>query len=138
MVASSAAFRGPLIYTHHRIDVIERWKGVPGTVVEAVTPGGKVGNLAQTFSGSPSLSLGTEYLLFLWTGKQGLTHVIGLSQGVFRLERTAAGEVFASRPGATELMLDAGGREIKDSAVRMNLREMNGRVKRALATGASR
>ncbi len=35
-----AAFRGPVIYTHFSVQVLERWKGVESAQVEVAVPGG--------------------------------------------------------------------------------------------------
>jgi hypothetical protein len=72
---------------------------------------------------------GSDYLLFLWTGDSGLTHVIGLSQGVFSLASEAGGEVMASRPASAEAMLDPKtGRLIADQPVRLLLRDLRSRI----------
>ena len=82
---------GALVYSHHKISILETWKGNLGTSADVVVPGGQVGRLQQTVAGAPILPAGDELVLFLWTSPSGLTHVIGLSQGVFQLERDAAG-----------------------------------------------
>jgi hypothetical protein len=133
VVGSSVSQRGPLIYTHWRIRVAERWKGEPAAEVEVVTPGGAINGLRQVFSGAPELAEGTEYVLFLWTGKSGLTHLVGLSQGLFDLKLDGAGNPILSRPASTEVMLDPKtGREVNDEPMRMRLADLGSRIRRVL------
>ncbi len=137
---SSAAFHGSMVYTHLKIQVLERWKGAPTSVQDIIIPGGKVNNFRQSFSGAPSLTEGTEYVLFLWTGKNGLTHIIGLSQGVFDLKQALSGVKMATRASTSELMLAPGtGQVVKDEAVEITLEELGRRIVTVLAAkGGSR
>ncbi len=136
VVGSRVSQRGPLVYTHLRIQVAERWKGEPASEIEVVTPGGAINGLRQVFPGAPTLAEDTEYVLFLWTGsKSRLTHVIGLTQGLFDLKLDAAGNPMLSRPATTELMLDPkSGRQVDDEPVRMRLSDLTGRIQRVLET----
>jgi hypothetical protein len=93
--------------------------------------------MVQNFAGSPTLAIGQEYVLFLWTGKSGMTQLIGLSQGVFGLKPDAKGQAVAERAASTERMLDAAGAEMQDSPVRMSVRMLKQRVSQALAGGAN-
>ena len=83
-------------------------------------------------SGAPQLQPGGDYLLFLWTGRSGITQVIGLSQGLFGVGLNSQGEWMASRRAAGEAMLDANGRPVRDEAVSMKLSDLRERVERAL------
>jgi len=116
--------RGPIIYTLYTVQVDERWKGAEESELEVAVPGGVAQGLHQTFAGAPSLVSGNEYVLFLWRGKSGLTHVIGLSQGLFRVEGDKA-----YRAASTEAMLDPKtGRIVDDASLRMELGELRSRV----------
>lgn len=134
-------FRGSVIFTHCKVAVTERWKGAPQPLVDVATPGGTAMGMAQNFPGSPKLTQGQEYVLFLWTGKSGMTQVIGLSQGVFDLKPAATGqaagqakgEAMAQRAATTERMLDAAGNVISDSPLEMRVRELKARVVKSLA-----
>lgn len=129
--------RGPLIYTLTRVAVIERWKGPEGSTLEVATPGGAFGGVRQEFSGAPALERGAEYVLFLWTGNSGVTHVIGLSQGVFELRRDAGGKLVVHRPASAATMLDPGtGQPVQDHALTLALSELRSRVERIMAGGA--
>ncbi len=137
VAASWAAAHGPLIYTHYTIRVTERWKGPAAAQIEVVVPGGTAGGLRQSFSGVPKLSAEGEYVLFLWTGPSGLTHIIGLTQGVFDIQRDSAGALIAARAAASETLLDpATGRPVQQEPLRLRLEELGRRVRTTLGAGA--
>jgi hypothetical protein len=131
-------FRGSVIYTHCSVAVTEQWKGTSGTVVDVAVPGGSTRGMVQNFAGSPTLAIGQEYVLFLWTGKSGMTQLIGLSQGVFDLKPDAKGQAMAERAASTGRMLNASGAEMQDSPVRMSVQTLKQRVSQALAGGANK
>jgi hypothetical protein len=138
VTGTSAAVHGPLIYTHYSVQVQERFKGAEAVTLDVVVPGGSFQGRRQTFSGTPALSIGSEYLLFLWTGSSGLTHVIGLSQGVFTLTRESDGELTASRRAAAELMIDPKtGNAISDRPGRILLAQLRSRVAALARQGGS-
>lgn len=128
-------FRGPMIYTRWKVRVAESWKGAEQAEIEVVTPGGAAGGFRQTVSGSPALNEADEYVLFLWTGKtSGLTHVIGLTQGLFTLTRSDKGGATVSRAASTEVLLDAKSRrEVADEPLQMSLDELSRRIRQTLA-----
>ena len=135
---SWAALTGGVIYTHYRIQVAETFKGPAGSAVEIMVPGGTVNGLRQSFSGSPTLNKGDEFVFFLWTGRGGITWITGLTQGLFSLPAGSATDRTARRAASPELMLDrATGRPVKDVAVTMHLSELRSRIAAALAKGGS-
>ena len=134
--ASTASFTGKTIYTHYRLQVSETWKG--RTAAEVMVPGGVAGGARQSFPGVPELASGTEYVLFLWTSPAGITHLIGLTQGIFAIAAGADGVAMASRPPSGEMMLDARGQKVTDQAVRMRLADMKTRVSARLPGGEAR
>src|SRR5580698_1807744 len=84
VTGSSASFTGSTIYTHYKLQVSEVWKGSGAT--EVVLPGGVAGGYRQSFPGVPVLNTGAEYVLFLWrSGSTGITHLVGLTQGLFNV-----------------------------------------------------
>ncbi len=125
--------RGPVIYTLYRVQVVERWKGPAAAQVEVAVPGGTLNGVRQTFSGAPSIQPGVEYVLFLWTGRNGLTQVIGLSQGKFELAKDSNGDAVLYRGATTERMVDASGRTVEDQPVRMTLKSLDERIRRSMA-----
>jgi hypothetical protein len=140
-VGSSYAARSlGLIYTHYRIEVLEGYKAGGAAALDVVLPGGSANGLRQTFPGTPRLTEGQEYLLFLWKSpSSGLTHVIGLSQGVFDIRRGESGEAVAFRGPTSELMLDSRGQMVRDAGLTLRLRDFRQRVAGILAQkGAGR
>jgi hypothetical protein len=140
VLGSHAAFRGSVIYTHYRVQVLERWKGGIQSTLEVLVPGGVSAGLRQTYTGVPELVNGKEYVLFLWTGRSGLTQIIGYTQGVFELPKAAGkGETMAHRAASTETMLDrATGRPVKDEPLRISLSALSSRIAAVLAKGAGK
>jgi hypothetical protein len=131
---SWAAFSGPVIYTHYRIEISERFKGPVQPAVEIVVPGGVANGLRQSFSGAPALATGQDYVLFLWTGRTGLTQVIGLTQGLFTVGADDTLDPLARRPASRELMLDPkDGKPVKDETLEMRVSALRSRIASTLA-----
>lgn len=85
------------------------------------------------FSGVPVLDQGAEYVLFLWTSPKGVTHVIGLSQGVLSLKVDAKGAVQAQRAAISDTMVDTKtGSVVAPDNVDMSLDSLRQRVRRVL------
>jgi hypothetical protein len=136
VLGSSAAAHGNLIYTHYRLQASERWKGTAATELDVVVPGGVAGGFRQTFAGAPHLTEGSEYVFFLWTSQAGLTHIIGLSQGLLNLQTDQTGELTAVRGASGEVMLDGTGKTVRDEPFSMRLTDLRTRVGSTLAQGA--
>jgi hypothetical protein len=127
VTGSTASFTGSTIYTHYQLQISETWKGSPGN--EVMLPGGVAGGYRQSFPGVPTLQTGVEYVLFLWkSSSTGITHVVGLNQGIFNVTTQADGSIEVGRAAIGETMLDASGHPVKDRAVRMQLSDMKSRV----------
>ena len=138
-VSNSTAFIGSTIYTRTRFQVLERWKGPEGAQVEVSEPGGTVGGSTQSYSGVPRFTPGQELVLFLWTGPSGRTQVIGLSQGVFQVEKSSAGEVEVSREPSGEAVVAPGtGELVRDEAIRMPLWHLVTRMRSTLERSRTR
>lgn len=123
---------GALVYTHHTVTVLESWKGAPDVSIDVVVPGGQVGRLQQSVAGAPLLTPGSELVLFLWKSRSGLTHVIGLSQGVFQLERNASGAVILNRAPLAASLVAPNGRLTHDDGMTMPMTEFRTRMSSAL------
>ena len=135
VTSSWAAFSGPVIYTHYRVQVSESFKGASQNTVEVMVPGGEANNLRQSFAGAPQLNPSEEYVLFLWTGKTRTTMVIGLTQGLFSLDGEMVVDPLATRHATRELMLDpSSGKPVKDQTMVMRLSVLRSRIANTLAT----
>jgi len=135
--ASAYASTGsPIIYTHYKLSVSEVWKGAATT--EVMLPGGDFNGQKQSFPGVPELRVGGEYVLFLWKSPStGITHTLGLTQGIFEVATQADGSVVASRRQSGELMLDSFGHRVSDQAISMRTADMKTRVRQAPAMGTT-
>lgn len=131
--ASTGVLRGSDVYTVYQLDPIEIWKAPASAApTEVAVPGGIAGGLRQPVDGAPTLEAGREYVLFLWTGRNGLTQLIGLSQGLFDVRE----DMMVWRAPASERMLDSAGHPVlRDQAVSMKLGDLKAQVVRALAGG---
>lgn len=125
--SNGAQMHGRYIYTHYLVRVVEQWKGAPAAQIDFVVPGGAANGLRESISGAPSFVNGQEYVLFLWTSRTGLTHIIGLSQGLF-----VSTNGMVVRPAITEHMIDASGASASDPGIQMTLNDMRNRVLAAL------
>jgi len=125
---ATSALHNRVIFTHYQIQVTEVWKGQIGTSVDLAVPGGTFGGVRQSYSGAPLFVLGNEYVFFLWTSKNGVTQVIGLSQGLFGV--SSGTQVF--RPATTEMLLDSTGRPVTDTNLVMQLPDLRTKVQAVL------
>ncbi len=135
----TALRRGALIVTQVRLAVSERWKGAEASTVDIFLHGGTFQGLRQTFSGTPELREGAEYVFFLWAGKSGNRQIIGLSQGVLDIQPApAAAAKDGAQPLATRAaiagMLDPITREeTPDAGFKIPVNDLRARVQRVLA-----
>ncbi len=123
----SASFTGKSIYTHYKLQIEETWKGFPPS--EVLLPGGTANGFKQSVPGVPQLQIGGEYVMFLWTSSStGITHLVGLTQGLFNVTHQSDGSVMAFRSQIGETMLDATGAKVTDQPVSMGISQMKSRV----------
>jgi len=128
--------RGTDVYTVYQLETLETVKAPNGIKpAEVAVPGGVAGGLRQIVPGVPVLRAGQEYVLFLWTSRSGLTQLMGMSQGLFTVERTTAGGVLVTRAAAGEQMLDGVGRAVRDEALSMPWPELKKKTMQALTVG---
>jgi hypothetical protein len=133
VTASHVAQQGPLIYTHYSIQVTEQFKGPAQTSVDFVVPGGIWNNMRQSFAGTPSFQPGDDYVFFLWTGPSGLTHIMGLTQGLFAISGGSSANPTAKRSASSEVVLDpATGHQVKDETLIMNLSDLRSLIASSL------
>ncbi|MGH9659931.1 MAG: hypothetical protein ACRD96_15385 [Bryobacteraceae bacterium] len=132
VVSTRSALRGSLVNTYVKVTVLERWKGPVEPSVEVVLPGGTVGGVNQDIAGVPDVDPGVEYVFFLWTGKSGAHHLLGLSQGVFDITLNGQGQRMVSRGRVDAVLIDAAGRVVRDEPVTLRLSEFSTRVRETL------
>jgi hypothetical protein len=115
------------------VAVAQALKGQPGSTVAFRLPGGDVGRYRRVIVGVPRFTSGDDVIVFLRGGAPTLPTVFGLSQGVYRVARTADGgavvapailtapgagaeRVVRGDPARRPLSLDAFAREVRARA----------------------
>ena len=134
--SAAAQRRGDDVFTVYQFDTLETLKmAKTGPIATVAIPGGSAEGIRQVIVGAPVLQPGREYVVFLWTGRSGLTQLVGLSQGVFEVsEAPGAGITRAAqitRAAASEQMLDAAGNVVRPEAVSMPLAQLRTLVAQA-------
>ncbi len=138
ITGSRTASTGKDIYTYYQLQVSETLKKGAAVPAEFAVPGGVYGNLRQIGIGSPEFTQGQEYVLFLWTSRSGMTQVIGLSQGSFRLSQDPSGVTVLNRPAIADQMLDKAGKQVTDSAITMKWTDLRDMIVKTLAKPAAK
>ncbi len=137
VTGSRSAAAGHDIYTYYQLQVSDTLKLGGILPAEVAVPGGVYGNLRQIGIGSPVLTQGQEYVLFLWTSRSGMTQVIGLSQGMFNLKQDASGATVLNRPAIADQMLDKSGKPVTDTGMTMKWSDLRALIVRTLQKTAS-
>jgi len=136
VTGSIEVLRGTDVYTVYHLETLETVKTPNGIrPTDVAVPGGVAEGLRQVVAGAPELHTGQEYVLFLWTSRSGLTQLMGMSQGLFTVERTPAGDVIATRAAAGEQILDGAGRAVRDETLSMPWAELKSKVMKTLSAG---
>ena len=135
VVEARTARFGALVYTMHRLEAEEQWKGAPIAGLEVAVPGGTYEGVTYSFGGTPELKVGEEYLLFLWTGPSGRTQVVGWSQGVFRVVRRSDGLVVTRTEAEDSVFAGEDGAE-RSQALETTFDQLAARVRAALENNA--
>lgn len=109
VVATSAVWSddGLRIYTDAQVRVRETLKGAPAATVTVRLLGGQIGTIGQMVPGAPRLREGEEVVLLLQQprgqAKAELPRVVGLSQGLYRVDRAAQGGAAVAAQELTDL-----------------------------------
>ena len=138
VTGSRTAMSGNDVYTYYQLQVSETLKRGAILPAEFAVPGGVYGNLRQIGIGSPVFTEGQEYVLFLWTSRGGMTQVIGLSQGMFKLTQDASGATVLNRPAVADQMVDKAGKPVTDKAVTMKWSDLRELIVRTLGKPAAK
>ena len=84
------------------VAVQETIKGEPGASVVMRVPGGQIGRYRRFTVGAPSFTPGDEVVLFLSGRPPAMPMPFGMSQGVYRVSRSADGRQIVAAPAAAE------------------------------------
>jgi hypothetical protein len=94
------------VETFVTVEALDYMKGDLGTHVTFRVPGGQIGRYRTIFVGAPEFQPGNEVVLFLKAERASLPHIIGLSQGAFRVvadartgRRVVTTPVLMGKPG---------------------------------------
>jgi hypothetical protein len=138
VTGSTASYTGTVIYTHYKVNVLTQWKGPTQNTIDVLVPGGTAKGFRQTYPGAPQLTVGQQYVLFLWTSSKGATYTMGFTQGVFNLTTDASGNVTALQMPTTETILAAGtGQAVKSQPIGMPLVQLISAITAAVAAGGT-
>jgi hypothetical protein len=129
---TDSILRGSIVYTCYRVQVSEQWKGSQSAQIDFAVLGGTAKGITQAYSGAPALTSGQEYILFLWTSRNGFTQIIGFSQGAFNLTPTSSGDAMVTRLASTEHVVDAAGNDAATTNFQMRLGDMRSQVAHTL------
>jgi len=98
------------------VQVIDTIKGEPGTTAYFRLPGGQVGRYRRVMVGAPQCARGDEVVLFLKGSAPAVPMPFGLTQGVYRVGRDAAGQATVS-----PFVNSDGGRVVRGDPARVPL-----------------
>ena len=93
------------------LDADHYLKGELGSAVQFTIPGGRVGRYRRLVVGAPAFSVAEPLIVFLGAHGPGIPHLLGLSQGVYRLVRR--GDDWVVTPPPVVLTAAPGGRIVR-------------------------
>ena len=73
-------------------------KGQLGQTLQFRVPGGTLGRLRSVVIGAPRFATGQRVIVFLGTAGPQIPHVLGLNQGVYRIDLSTAGDALVTPP----------------------------------------
>jgi hypothetical protein len=128
------------IVTEVRLTRLETWSGADLQTLRVLLPGGEIDGIAQHVEGVPAFRPGEELVLFLaargsaGAGPGAAHDLVGLSEGVWRVQRTESGEVLA-RPEPLDgiRLVEAPGTRSSEARVPLSLAALRARVEAARA-----
>lgn len=135
VTTSATEFVNGAVSTHYQLNVAEVWKGSAGTQIDVYVPGGRAGGFRELVPGAPVMDVGSEYVVFLWSGRTARPQIMGLSQGLFAVTQDKSGIVMLERSGAKETMIDPStGRSVIDETLRMKAADVKSLVRKRAGT----
>jgi hypothetical protein len=73
-------------------------KGDLGSTVQFLVPGGRLGRYRSIFVGAPQFAVDDHVVVFLGAHGPTIPHLVGFSQGVYRVLRTTNGDTVTPPP----------------------------------------
>jgi hypothetical protein len=119
------------ILTYNEFEVSKSLKGIPGTRMTVVTPGGTVGTITQDAVGIPKFDVGAEHVLFIRNTKAGPT-VLYFEQGAYRVIPDQRGDRMVIPSVSSAVLIDTqAGKAVSPEEPR-RLADFEGRVRDTL------
>ena len=119
------------ILTYSTFRVEKTLKGAPAQEITIVTPGGRVGSIAQEVIGVPRFRQGEEHVVFVRNSQAGPT-VLYLEQGNYRVIKDDRGDRIVQPSVSSAVLVDTGrGTAVKPEPPRP-LREFEGAVRETI------
>lgn len=119
------------ILTYSTFEIEKTLKGAPAQQMTIVTPGGRVGNIAQEVVGVPKFRSGDEHVLFVRNSQAGAT-VLYLEQGAYRVEKNDRGERIVQPLVSSAVLVDTQrGKAVVPESARP-LSEFEGKVRETI------
>jgi hypothetical protein len=87
-----------MVVTYVTLDVDNQLKGGSAKSITFRVPGGQVGRYRRIIVGAPQFEEGDEVVVFLSARGPSIPYLFGLSQGVYRVARTAEGGAVVTPP----------------------------------------
>jgi hypothetical protein len=121
------------------LEIAETYKGNWGPRVTFQLPGGRMGRYRSVMVGAPQLAVGDEAIFFLGARPPALPFILGMSQGIYRVQVDPAGQRRVTTPVLMAGAELAGKVQRGDPARRaLTLQEFAARVQEALAAAPPR
>jgi hypothetical protein len=73
-------------------------KGDLGSTVQFLVPGGRLGRFRSVFVGAPEFAPDDRVVVFLGARGPSIPHLVGFTQGVYRIVRASGGDVVTPPP----------------------------------------
>jgi hypothetical protein len=118
-----------VVWTRHRLRVDASLVGEPAKEIVVRVRGGKVGTLVQETIGAARLGDGERIVAFLGPEEDGAREVVGMAQGVFRVETDPkTGVTLCTNDVEGLSLVDAAGREVAPEPLHLTLSDLRTRV----------
>jgi hypothetical protein len=120
------------IWTHYRLEIIDRVKGNPGHSVTLSEPGGSLDGVNMSISGAPGYGVGETAIVFLYRTPVGYLRATGYAQGKYTV--TPEMRVRSNRKGLELLPRDSADGVPLSALEGLSVAEFKARVREAIGS----
>jgi hypothetical protein len=121
------------IWTHYRLEIIDRVKGNSGASVTVSEPGGSLDGVNMSISGAPNYGIGETAIVFLYRTPVGYLRATGYGQGKYTV--TPEMRVRTNRKGLELLPRDSASGASLTSLEGLSVADFKARVRDAIRSG---